>query len=76
MDEELLDKLLKTLTYREREVLKLRYGLGDNDIHTREMVGLIFKVTRERVRQVEAKAIRKLRHPNRMAMIMELLSDG
>ena len=57
--------LLKTLTYREREIIRLRYGLGDGYTYTLEEVGRIFKVTRERVRQVEAKAIRKLQHPVR-----------
>jgi RNA polymerase primary sigma factor len=57
--------VLKTLTYREREILKLRYGIGDGYTYTLEEVGKIFKVTRERVRQVEAKAIRKLQHPVR-----------
>jgi RNA polymerase primary sigma factor len=55
--------VLKTLTYREREIIKLRYGIGDGYTYTLEEVGRIFKVTRERVRQVEAKAIRKLQHP-------------
>lgn len=57
--------LLKTLTYREREIIKLRYGLQDGYTYTLEEVGRIFKVTRERVRQIEAKAVRKLQHPVR-----------
>jgi RNA polymerase primary sigma factor len=60
-----IDHVLKTLTYREREIIKLRYGIGDGYTYTLEEVGRIFKVTRERVRQVEAKAIRKLQHPVR-----------
>jgi RNA polymerase primary sigma factor len=60
-----IDGVLKTLTYREREIIKLRYGIGDGYTYTLEEVGRIFKVTRERVRQVEAKAIRKLQHPVR-----------
>ena len=60
-----IEKVLKTLTYREREIIKLRYGIGDGYTYTLEEVGRIFKVTRERVRQVEAKAIRKLQHPVR-----------
>ncbi len=60
-----IEALLKTLTYREREIIKLRYGIGDGYTYTLEEVGRIFKVTRERVRQVEAKAIRKLQHPVR-----------
>ena len=60
-----IEGVLKTLTYREREIIKLRYGIGDGYTYTLEEVGKIFKVTRERVRQVEAKAIRKLQHPVR-----------
>ncbi|MEM8680565.1 MAG: sigma-70 family RNA polymerase sigma factor [Planctomycetota bacterium] len=60
-----IDALLKTLTYREREIIRLRYGLGDGYTYTLEEVGRIFKVTRERVRQIEAKAVRKLQHPIR-----------
>jgi len=60
-----IEMVLKTLTYREREIIKLRYGIGDGYTYTLEEVGRIFKVTRERVRQVEAKAIRKLQHPIR-----------
>jgi len=65
MLKERIDIVLKTLTYREREIIKLRYGIGDGYTYTLEEVGRIFKVTRERVRQVEAKAIRKLQHPVR-----------
>jgi RNA polymerase primary sigma factor len=57
-----IEAVLRTLTYREREIIKLRYGIGDGYTYTLEEVGRIFKVTRERVRQVEAKAIRKLQH--------------
>jgi len=60
-----IENVLKTLTYREREIIKLRYGLGDGYTYTLEEVGRIFKVTRERVRQIEAKAVRKLQHPVR-----------
>ena len=60
-----IETLLKTLTYREREIIRLRYGLGDGYTYTLEEVGRIFKVTRERVRQIEAKAVRKLQHPIR-----------
>ena len=55
----------KTLTWREREIIRLRYGLQDGYTYTLEEVGRIFKVTRERVRQIEAKAVRKLQHPVR-----------
>ena len=60
-----IDSVLHTLTYREREIVKLRYGLGDGYTYTLEEVGRIFNVTRERVRQIEAKAVRKLQHPMR-----------
>jgi RNA polymerase primary sigma factor len=62
---EKIEGLLKTLTYREREIIRLRYGLGDGYTYTLEEVGRIFKVTRERVRQIEAKAVHKLQHPVR-----------
>jgi RNA polymerase primary sigma factor len=65
MLKERIDLVLRTLSYREREIIKLRYGIGDGYTYTLEEVGRIFKVTRERVRQVEAKAIRKLQHPVR-----------
>jgi len=65
MLKERVDLVLKSLSYREREIIKLRYGIGDGYTYTLEEVGRIFKVTRERVRQVEAKAIRKLQHPVR-----------
>lgn len=58
-------KVLKSLSYREREIIKLRYGLGDGYSYTLEEVGHIFKVTRERIRQIEAKAVRKLQQPSR-----------
>lgn len=62
---EKIQDLLKTLTFREREIIKLRYGLGYDYIHTLEEVGKIFKITRERVRMIEAGAIRKLQDPAR-----------
>jgi RNA polymerase primary sigma factor len=70
-----IDSVLKTLTYREREIIKLRYGLGDGYTYTLEEVGRIFKVTRERVRQIEAKAVRKLQHPVRSKQLKGFL-DG
>src|SRR5580692_8567101 len=70
-----VDVVLKTLTYREREIIKLRYGLGDGYTYTLEEVGRIFKVTRERVRQIEAKAVRKLQHPVRSRQLEGFL-DG
>jgi RNA polymerase primary sigma factor len=62
---EKIEAMLKTLTFREREIIRLRYGLGDGYTYTLEEVGRIFRVTRERVRQIEAKAVRKLQHPVR-----------
>lgn len=70
-----IDEVLKTLTYREREIIKLRYGIGDGYTYTLEEVGRIFKVTRERVRQVEAKAIRKLQHPVRARKLEGFLDN-
>ena len=70
-----VEEVLKTLTYREREIIKLRYGIGDGYTYTLEEVGKIFKVTRERVRQVEAKAIRKLQHPVRARKLEGFLDD-
>ncbi len=60
-----ITNVLKSLSYREREIIKLRYGLGDGYSYTLEEVGHIFKVTRERIRQIEAKAVRKLQQPSR-----------
>jgi RNA polymerase primary sigma factor len=60
-----IESVLDTLTFREREIIKLRYGIGDGYTYTLEEVGRIFRVTRERVRQIEAKAVRKLQHPVR-----------
>jgi RNA polymerase primary sigma factor len=71
-----IEEVLKTLTYREREIIKLRYGIGDGYTYTLEEVGRIFKVTRERVRQVEAKAIRKLQHPVRARKLEGFLDAG
>ena len=70
-----IEEVLKTLTYREREIIKLRYGIGDGYTYTLEEVGKIFKVTRERVRQVEAKAIRKLQHPVRARKLEGFLEN-
>ncbi len=60
-----IDHVLKSLTYREREIIKLRYGLGDGYSYTLEETGRIFKVTRERIRQIESKALKKLQHSTR-----------
>ena len=75
MLKERIDDVLSTLTFREREIVKLRYGIGDGYTYTLEEVGRIFRVTRERVRQIEAKAVRKLRHPVRARQLASFL-DG
>jgi RNA polymerase primary sigma factor len=66
-------KTLETLSYREREIIKLRYGLGDGYCYTLQDVGRIFHVTRERIRQIEAKAIQKLQQPARSRELVEFL---
>ncbi|MFP4056936.1 MAG: RNA polymerase sigma factor RpoD [Candidatus Brocadiia bacterium] len=68
-------QVLDTLTYREREIIKLRYGIGDGYTYTLEEVGRRFRVTRERVRQIEAKAIRKLQHPIRSRKLEGFMED-
>jgi RNA polymerase primary sigma factor len=70
-----IDSLLQTLTYREREIIRLRYGLTDGFSYTLEEVGRIFKVTRERVRQIEAKAVAKLQNPVRAKMLEGFLKQ-
>ncbi|MFT5284403.1 MAG: RNA polymerase primary sigma factor [Planctomycetota bacterium] len=75
MLKERVGDVLSTLTFREREIIKLRYGIGDGYTYTLEEVGRIFRVTRERVRQIEAKAVRKLRHPVRARLLASFL-DG
>ncbi|MFM7465566.1 MAG: RNA polymerase sigma factor RpoD [Cyanobium sp.] len=68
-----LEGVLATLSPRERDVLRLRYGLDDGRMKTLEEIGQIFDVTRERIRQIEAKALRKLRHPNRNSVLKEYI---
>lgn len=68
-----LENVLDTLSARERDVLRLRYGLDDGRMKTLEEIGQIFNVTRERIRQIEAKALRKLRHPNRNSILKEYI---
>jgi RNA polymerase primary sigma factor len=67
------DQVLKTLTPREEKVIKMRFGVGDGSEHTLEEVGQSFAVTRERIRQIEAKALRKLRHPSRSRKLRAFL---
>jgi len=74
-----IENVLNTLTFREREIIKLRYGIGDGYTYTLEEVGRIFRVTRERVRQIEAKAVRKLQHPvraRRLSGFMDSSPEG
>lgn len=78
MQEMLRDKIevvLRSLTYREREIIRLRYGLGDGYSYTLEETGRIFKVTRERIRQIESKALRKLQHHTRADHLKGFVDD-
>ena len=68
-----LNEVLSTLTPREEKVLRLRFGLDDGKTRTLEDVGKEFNVTRERIRQIEAKALRKLRHPSRSKRLKDYL---
>lgn len=70
---EQLDEVLNTLTEREQKVLRLRFGIDDGQPKTLEDVGKRFNVTRERIRQIEAKALRKLRHPSRSRKLKDYL---
>lgn len=74
MLKEQLSSVLKTLTPREEKVLSMRYGLKDGKMHTLEEVGEKFNVTRERIRQIEAKALRKLRHPSRSKLLKDFMN--
>jgi RNA polymerase primary sigma factor len=69
-------QVLKTLTPREEKIIKMRFGLEDGSEHTLEEVGQSFAVTRERIRQIEAKALRKLRHPSRSHRLRTFLENG
>ena len=70
---EQLDEVMDTLTDREENVLRMRFGLDDGRMHTLEDVGKQFKVTRERIRQIEAKALKKLRHPRRSKQLRDFM---
>ncbi|MEO8499668.1 MAG: sigma-70 domain-containing protein, partial [Vicinamibacteria bacterium] len=70
------EALLKTLTPREERVIKMRFGIGEGNEHTLEEVGQNFAVTRERIRQIEAKALRKLRHPSRSRKLKAFLEGS
>jgi RNA polymerase primary sigma factor len=68
-------RVLKTLTPREEKVLRMRFGIGEKSDHTLEEVGQDFEVTRERIRQIEAKALRKLRHPSRSKQLRSFMDN-
>ena len=70
-----LENVLNTLNPRERDVLRLRYGLDDGRVKTLEEIGNVFSVTRERIRQIEAKALRKLKHPSRSRKLRSFLEN-
>ena len=74
--EEQTRRVLKTLTPREEKVLRMRFGIGEKSDHTLEEVGQDFDVTRERIRQIEAKALRKLRHPSRSKQLRSFIDNG
>ena len=69
-------RVLTTLTPREEKVLRMRFGIGEKADHTLEEVGRDFSVTRERIRQIEAKALRKLRHPSRSRKLKSFMENN
>ncbi len=71
-----LEHVINSLTPRERDVVRMRYGLDDGRTKTLEEIGKVFSVTKERVRQIEAKALRKLRHPYRSAVLRDYSATG
>ncbi len=73
---EKMASMLKTLTPREEKIIKMRFGLDDGSEHTLEEVGRTFSVTRERIRQIEAKVLRKLRHPSRSGQFRAFLEGS
>ena len=72
----LIEEILSSLTPREERVLRMRFGIGMNSDHTLEEVGQQFSVTRERIRQIEAKALRKLKHPTRAKQLKSFLDKN
>ena len=70
-----ISQVLETLTEREEKVIRLRFGLEDGKPRTLEEVGQMFGVTRERIRQIEAKALRKLRHPSRAKKLKDFMNE-
>ena len=73
--QELIDEVLYTLPEKEQKVLRMRFGLDDGYSHTLEEVGYVFNVTRERIRQIEAKALRRLKHPTRSKKLRDYLEN-
>ena len=74
--QEQTERVLRTLSSREEKILRLRFGIEGGSEHTLEEVGRLFNVTRERIRQIEAKALRKLRHPSRSLKLRVLLDNS
>jgi RNA polymerase primary sigma factor len=72
---EQIQRVLSTLTPREEKVLRMRFGIGEKYDHTLEEVGQDFSVTRERIRQIEAKSLRKLRHPSRSKRLKSFVDN-
>ncbi len=70
-----INHVLQTLTPREEKVLRMRFGIGESADHTLEEVGQDFEVTRERIRQIESKALRKLRHPSRSKKLKSFVEN-
>ena len=73
---ETMSSMLKKLSPREERIIRMRFGFEDGDSHTLEEVGQVFTVTRERIRQIEAKALRKLRHPSRSSLVRTFLEGS
>ena len=73
--QERIAHMLRTLSPREEKIIRMRFGMEDGSEHTLEEVGRVFSVTRERIRQIEAKALRKLRHPSRSQELKSFCDD-